>query len=182
MPDPEHIRDLTDPCPSGHGRTVAEQQGPPPRHMRPETLRRQLWCTSAKAIRRPFSEPMYRRLEVASSAHIRPKMRSRLHIARLVFLQVTVVTTEPKLLPLFLPQLSRWHSTCCDYRRYASGLAEIPVDLTVKETMQEKMKVFSAILERTGMTSVFRRAIAGHSGLILAFHRVLPCRGTEPLL
>jgi peptidoglycan/xylan/chitin deacetylase (PgdA/CDA1 family) len=40
--------------------------------------------------------------------------------------------------------------------------------------MQEKIKVFSAILERTGMAGVFRRAIAGHSGLILAFHRILP--------
>ena len=35
---------------------------------------------------------MYRRLEVASTAHLRPKMRSRLHIARLVFLHVTAVT------------------------------------------------------------------------------------------
>jgi peptidoglycan/xylan/chitin deacetylase (PgdA/CDA1 family) len=44
----------------------------------------------------------------------------------------------------------------------------------VKETMQEKMKVLSTIVERTGIATVFRRAIAGRSGLVLALHRVLP--------
>ena len=43
-----------------------------------------------------------------------------------------------------------------------------------KENMQEKMKVLSTIVERTGIASVFRRTIAGRSGLILALHRVLP--------
>ncbi len=43
-----------------------------------------------------------------------------------------------------------------------------------KETMQEKMKVLSTIVERTGIATVFRRAIAGRSGLVLALHRVLP--------
>jgi peptidoglycan/xylan/chitin deacetylase (PgdA/CDA1 family) len=40
--------------------------------------------------------------------------------------------------------------------------------------MQEKMKVLSTIMERTGIATVFRRAIAARSGLILALHRVLP--------
>ncbi|MHB1937656.1 MAG: polysaccharide deacetylase family protein [Acidobacteriaceae bacterium] len=40
--------------------------------------------------------------------------------------------------------------------------------------MQEKMKVLSTIVERTGIATVFRRAIAGRGGLILALHRVLP--------
>lgn len=46
--------------------------------------------------------------------------------------------------------------------------------LNLKETMQEKMKALSTVLERTGMATMFRRAIAGRGGLILAFHRVLP--------
>jgi peptidoglycan/xylan/chitin deacetylase (PgdA/CDA1 family) len=44
----------------------------------------------------------------------------------------------------------------------------------MKEKMQEKMKVLSTIVERTGIASILRRAIAGRSGLILALHRVLP--------
>ncbi|MGH9616663.1 MAG: polysaccharide deacetylase family protein [Acidobacteriaceae bacterium] len=40
--------------------------------------------------------------------------------------------------------------------------------------MQEKTKVLSAILERSGIASVFRRVISSGGGLILAFHRVLP--------
>jgi peptidoglycan/xylan/chitin deacetylase (PgdA/CDA1 family) len=44
----------------------------------------------------------------------------------------------------------------------------------MKEKMQEKMKVLSTIVERTGIASVLRRAIAGRSGLILTLHRVLP--------
>ena len=40
--------------------------------------------------------------------------------------------------------------------------------------MQEKMKAFSTFVERTGIASVLRRAIAGRSSLILSLHRVLP--------
>jgi peptidoglycan/xylan/chitin deacetylase (PgdA/CDA1 family) len=54
------------------------------------------------------------------------------------------------------------------------GESEILAAWNVKEMMQEKMKVLSTIVERTGIASVFRRAIAGRSGLILALHRVLP--------
>ena len=36
------------------------------------------------------------------------------------------------------------------------------------------MKVLSTIVEHFGIASVFRRAIAGRSGLVLALHRVLP--------
>ncbi|MHB1959197.1 MAG: polysaccharide deacetylase family protein [Acidobacteriaceae bacterium] len=54
------------------------------------------------------------------------------------------------------------------------GELEISVALNVEETMQDKMKVLSTIVERTGIASLFRRAIAGRSGLILTLHRVLP--------
>lgn len=50
----------------------------------------------------------------------------------------------------------------------------IPAARHMKEKMQEKMKVLSTIVERTGIATVFRRAIAGRSSLILALHRVLP--------
>ena len=46
--------------------------------------------------------------------------------------------------------------------------------MRAKEKMQEKMKVLSTIVERTGIATAFRRAIAGRSGLILTLHRVLP--------
>jgi peptidoglycan/xylan/chitin deacetylase (PgdA/CDA1 family) len=54
------------------------------------------------------------------------------------------------------------------------GESMIPPAQHMKEKMQEKMKVLSTIVERTGIATVFRRAIAGRSGLILALHRVLP--------
>jgi peptidoglycan/xylan/chitin deacetylase (PgdA/CDA1 family) len=50
----------------------------------------------------------------------------------------------------------------------------ISVGRHTKEKMQERMKVLSTIVERTGIATVFRRAIAGRSSLILALHRVLP--------
>jgi len=44
----------------------------------------------------------------------------------------------------------------------------------MKEPMQAIVKTLSGIGERTGLVAVLRRTIAASSGLILAFHRVLP--------
>jgi peptidoglycan/xylan/chitin deacetylase (PgdA/CDA1 family) len=59
--------------------------------------------------------------------------------------------------------------------KYVVFLLLLPSKGSRKENMQEKVKIFlSDLLDRAGVVSLLRHAIAVRGGLVLALHRVLP--------